>query len=227
MEVCKLFFIKVYRTIFILLVISEMNINQEVEELNDYQNKLQICSFIVCGILPWIGISSIFIFNPNPKTHDEIEARNIMIGFYLLIQILACCSIGVYCIEYNIIKSSSQQSQYPSHIVEAPVQRSSISPTIQVVISPDIKKYQEELNKTHPDHIQCISCWENVRSVKLNCGHAILCHICAKQLNARNLPCPICREKITEIKEEVFSDKDYSPSISGTPPLEEDILVNI
>jgi len=72
--------------------------------------------------------------------------------------------------------------------------------------------YQQQLNESHPDHPECVTCWENVRSVKLNCGHTVLCHCCAHEILEKLKICPICRKKIRNIKEEIFSDKDYSPS---------------
>ncbi len=77
------------------------------------------------------------------------------------------------------------------------------------------KEYQIQINQEHQESQLCVSCMENVRSVKLNCGHTILCHSCAHKIKHMLKVCPVCRTEIINIKEEMFSEKDYSPSTSS------------
>ena len=71
--------------------------------------------------------------------------------------------------------------------------------------------YQQILNQEYSNQKECIICWENVQSVRLNCGHAVLCHSCVRKVKNTDNKCPICREKITQIMEEVFIDTDFLP----------------
>eukprot|EP00096_Caligus_rogercresseyi_P012396 TRINITY_DN5177_c0_g1_i1.p1 TRINITY_DN5177_c0_g1~~TRINITY_DN5177_c0_g1_i1.p1 ORF type:complete len:371 (-),score=79.62 TRINITY_DN5177_c0_g1_i1:140-1252(-) len=46
----------------------------------------------------------------------------------------------------------------------------------------------------------CVICCSQRREVIiLNCGHISLCYDCGEEIQRRNLPCPICRSKITRI----------------------------
>lgn len=182
------------------------------------KNRVILCSKFNFMIFPLVGFFLIFLSSAD----DEGDEKKIISsGIYIMLQLLICCAWVLVVVEFKSLKLR-RQTLYPNLVENGVMPRQ--PPSILEIpvpierITQEQRDYQDILNQQNPDKPQCLVCMENVRSVKLNCGHSVLCHICAHQIENRKQPCPICREVITNIKEEVFSDNDYSPSNSGTPP---------
>jgi len=66
-------------------------------------------------------------------------------------------------------------------------------------------------NQTEASAI-CVVCLTNVPSTLLNCGHANLCHTCAKIIKKTSGVCPMCQRRILTIKEDFFTRRSYLAS---------------
>jgi hypothetical protein len=166
-------------------------------------------------------ISIIIVLQINSE-EDNIYAIA-AISFFSLIQICFCGCCWVSSIEYH----NNPQYNIESHPIINPLPPANPQapanqlPVLQIqplgsIVSENDREIQNSINMAHPNNKECISCLENIRSVKLGCGHLVLCHMCIIKLKRINPICPICRVPITEIKENIFSENDYSPS--DTPP---------
>uniref|UniRef100_A0A0K2T8D0 RING-type E3 ubiquitin transferase n=1 Tax=Lepeophtheirus salmonis TaxID=72036 RepID=A0A0K2T8D0_LEPSM len=58
------------------------------------------------------------------------------------------------------------------------------------------KNKEEDLS---PENACVICCTQRREVIILNCGHVSLCFDCGEEIQRRNLPCPICRSKISRI----------------------------
>jgi len=58
----------------------------------------------------------------------------------------------------------------------------------------------------------CEICMDRIRSVVLNCGHFVICDMCAKKQSLKN--CPLCRRYIT-IKKETYLSRSYDPAVAA------------
>lgn len=56
------------------------------------------------------------------------------------------------------------------------------------------------------EHRVCMVCHDNPSNAKLQCGHSVLCSVCADHIRRKgNSLCPICRQKITAVIPGVYS----------------------
>ncbi len=210
--------------------------SRDIESQREYSvssRVLTVGGILTCIIGPFIGL---FVFvdiaeyvSNNPESDDLPDELTGMFIIYFTVQALLCsfyiCGCFVKGVEICFSteeRGSVQRVRRDAERDPIRARRSSRSPSPRIN-----QEYQNKINRDRiiqanqnkipvdKDDMLCISCWENVRSVKLNCGHTGLCHTCAHKIKHKLRVCPVCRAEIINIREEIFSDRDYSPPSSN------------
>lgn len=76
------------------------------------------------------------------------------------------------------------------------------------------ERKQRRINSRNPNCPLCVVCEENVQTTRLNCGHTIMCYLCAKITEEKYGQCPICRIDISKIDCNYKSDgEDWKPNV--------------
>lgn len=147
-----------------------------------------ICAYI---LMPVAGL--VLLLNIDVETLQVVY-----FGMYVMIQ--GCCL--VFCMFSCLILSVEKADKIRKRRRANKYER-------------DLAKWkmkQRRINKRNPDYPLCLVCCDNVQSTRLNCGHTIMCYLCAKMTTHQFGVCPICSVRIQEIEEDYASDgNDWSP----------------
>lgn len=168
------------------------------EEINqNFKERLGYCCTIwVCLVMPILFVAFMFAiyYGANLNPGDYLSS----IYIYIIIQACCCLFLGVICVDFITTTQAHEQKE--------DIEKGNTN----------VSNYQQEINQQYPERDPCIICLENVRSVKLNCGHTPFCYPCAHQIQEQYRVCPLCQVPITDIREEFVSLNDYSPIIPPT-----------
>jgi len=189
--------------------------NPNENQMRNRKRKMLMSAMLAFFTLIAFTMITVTIFFQIQSTNNGFYT-SAAVGAFSIIQLFCCMCCCTSCIDYQTYRSHYRrvniEAPPPQMVNPIPIY---VQPSAPLLVEEQME-YQERINQEHPNSQECISCLENVRSVKLSCGHLVLCHLCAHKLKIINPFCPICRVPITEMKENIFSEKDYSPS--ETPP---------
>eukprot|EP00899_Mesostigma_viride_P024874 jgi/Mesvir1/5571/Mv25569-RA.2 len=81
----------------------------------------------------------------------------------------------------------------------------------------------EEAAQLEPRNI-CVICMENKRGVRSHpCLHSVMCASCAKEIEQKKMPCPVCSTPITKLEygsfATTFSSEELTKALRALPPL--------
>ena len=157
------------------------------------QNEIDVAYTIMCLIGLFSCLMIVFSIESMELNYDDKLMLQMLIYIPMCLYI-TFCSLSIFC---SIKKSNSD------------VERA--NDTHKMVY----RAHQAHTNLTQKPIAECVVCFENVQSTKLNCGHSTLCNICAHKVKE----CPICRKTIVQIQEEVFTLREFCGSeVSSKAP---------
>ena len=104
---------------------------------------------------------------------------------------------------YHDRKQETAPPEIYIHEPNVPHQQPTAPPREGPPRSPSYPSNPPDDEETDDDENACKICFTNrIRTVNLPCGHLVFCFQCTREFVANNIQhvCPICRERITQIK---------------------------